>query len=69
MKDELVYYIIVREIPHPPVHARTTEEAIELWRKTYDIREDFNIVKTEWVKGGFKVILEHKEMNPIPNPD
>jgi len=62
MKEKLRYRIAVKYESDHFIEAESVEEAIETWQRELKLEHlPYKVREKEWIKGGFKIVLELQE--------
>jgi len=61
-EKKLMYRIAVKYESNHPVAAYSPEEAIQQWQREFKIEHiPYKIKEKEWIKGGYRLVLELQE--------
>ena len=62
MKEKLRYRIAVKYESNHFIEADSVEEAIAMWQHEFKLEHmPYKVREKEWIKGGFKIVLELQE--------
>lgn len=61
-EKKLKYRIAVKYESNHPIEAHNPEEAIQKWQREFQIEHiPYKIKEKEWIKGGYRLVLELQE--------